>query len=248
MHHPAARRCHGEHDRAASARPAPARPHAPCRSPTASAPRPRGRPAATARRPARTRRRTGHPPGQVGQVHAQPLGQRSGQVAHRAVIGQRRGARWPVRGRRRASTARRPAPSGRPRNPSACASRASRSRARKSRARRTSRPSWARDPPRGRRDLDGQVDQQRGGAADHLGARATLGQFGQVRQVGQLAHHEPGRLDRVGAGQRADAGHRARGPEPAGLVIAPPPPARILMPTRTDGRPSASRSTSGRGS
>ena len=56
-----------------------------------------------------------------------------------------------------------------------------------------------------------QVDQQRQRPAGQVGAGAAGGQLRQVRQVGQLAEHDPGRLREVVAGHRADAGGRAAG-------------------------------------
>jgi hypothetical protein len=68
------------------------------------------------------------------------------------------------------------------------------------------------DPVGRRHHLHGDVHQQRGGAADDVGAQPAAGQLGQVRQVGQLADHHAGRLEGVVAGHGADGGRRAGRP------------------------------------
>jgi hypothetical protein len=65
-------------------------------------------------------------------------------------------------------------------------------------------------PVSGRHDLDGQLDQQRGGPADDVRAEPAAGQFGQVGQVGQLTDDHVRRLGRVRAGHRADTGGCSR--------------------------------------
>ncbi|GAB2984314.1 hypothetical protein GCM10027184_39840 [Saccharothrix stipae] len=55
-------------------------------------------------------------------------------------------------------------------------------------------------PVAGRDHLDRQVDQERGGAADHVRADTPRGEFGQVGQVGEFAENDPGGLQRVGSG------------------------------------------------
>jgi hypothetical protein len=67
-------------------------------------------------------------------------------------------------------------------------------------------------PPTRRLQVHVQVDEQSGSPADQVGARAAGGQLRQVGQVRQFPEHDPGGLGDVGAGQRADAGRRARGP------------------------------------
>jgi hypothetical protein len=70
------------------------------------------------------------------------------------------------------------------------------------------------DPPGAGVELDRQLGQEPGPAADHVRPRAAGRQFGQVRQVDQLTQHELGGLDDVVAGQRPDPGRRAGGPRP----------------------------------
>ena len=72
-----------------------------------------------------------------------------------------------------------------------------------------------RDPPAGGHDLDGEVDEQRGGAADHVGADPARGQLGQVRQQRQLADDRwprPRRRPCRAASRRRSPPPRASGP------------------------------------
>ena len=72
------------------------------------------------------------------------------------------------------------------------------------------------EPPALGGELDGQLDQQRRGPAGQVGAGAAAGQFGQVREVGQLIEDQPDRLGGVGAGHRADTGRALRRPRVGG--------------------------------
>src|SRR5581483_7710103 len=63
-------------------------------------------------------------------------------------------------------------------------------------------------PPAPHVQVDGQVHQQPGGAAEQVGAGAAGRQLGQVRQLRQLAEHGAHRLADVGTRQRTDPGRR----------------------------------------
>jgi hypothetical protein len=56
-----------------------------------------------------------------------------------------------------------------------------------------------RDLPAAGVQLDRQVDQEAGAAADHVGAGSAVRQFGEVRKVRQLAEHQALRLGDVGS-------------------------------------------------
>jgi hypothetical protein len=60
--------------------------------------------------------------------------------------------------------------------------------------------------------LDGKVHQQGGAAAEQVGAEPAVRQLGQVRQVGQFADHDAGRLGRVNPRHGADSGGRTGRP------------------------------------
>ena len=52
-------------------------------------------------------------------------------------------------------------------------------------------------PPAGRLQVGAELGDHREGAAGHVRVRAAAGQLGQVRQVGQLAEHDPDGLVEV---------------------------------------------------
>ena len=74
-------------------------------------------------------------------------------------------------------------------------------------------------PPAARRDLDRDLDQQRGGAAGEVGTGAAVRQLGQVGEIGELTGDDAHRLGRVGPGHRADPGRAAGRPGETGLVM-----------------------------
>ena len=66
--------------------------------------------------------------------------------------------------------------------------------------------------PTGRLEVDVHVDEHRRGAADHVPAGSTAGQFRQVWEVRQLAHDHLHGLVAVVVRQRTDAGRHADAP------------------------------------
>ena len=67
------------------------------------------------------------------------------------------------------------------------------------------------ESPAGRGEVDGEVDEERRAAPDHVRARPAVGQLGEVGEVGQLPDDEAHRLGRVGAGEGPDARGRPPG-------------------------------------
>jgi hypothetical protein len=60
------------------------------------------------------------------------------------------------------------------------------------------------DPVPGRHQLHGEIDEQRRGAANHVGSGASRRQLRRMRQLGQLADHNTGRFAGVGARHRTN--------------------------------------------
>src|SRR5690606_20826140 len=67
-------------------------------------------------------------------------------------------------------------------------------------------------PPPGRLKVDMQVDEQRRGSPDEVGAGPASRQLRQMREIRQLTDHDACRLVRVVVRQRADAGRCAAAP------------------------------------
>jgi hypothetical protein len=77
------------------------------------------------------------------------------------------------------------------------------------------------EPPAGRGEVDGEVDEQRRGAPDQIRPGTSGRQLRQVRQAGQLTEDGAHRVGGVAAGQRADAGGRSPDHEAPRMVPWP---------------------------
>ena len=150
----------------------------------------------------------GHPAPHIGEVPAQAFGERRGHVPHRARVGQRLvparqldlGRHGPRAGRLHLQDAGELV--GRLLQGVEIAGEEVPRAA-------EIHPRPGHQPPPGRLQVDGEVDEQTRGAAHHVRARAAGRQLRQERKVGDLADDEPGRLERVGAGHRAHSGRRS---------------------------------------
>ena len=176
---------------------------------TRSAPRRPAPRAARARRPAPRPSAPGQPAADVGDVAAQPLGQRLRQLAAGAEVGEHPvAARSLDRGRERP----RPGDLDLERAGEPCAVLLERRRG----------PGRAATGPGGGRCPGASVSRQPAGCRSEpssattasvrpvmRGDRATTGELGQVRQVGQLAEDHPDRLAEVLTGHRTHTGRNS---------------------------------------
>ena len=152
------------------------------------------------------------PLGDLRDVRAQPLAQTAGELADRTAVGEH-----PVPGVQLDRGRERPRPGGLHLHPLGPRARAGGVESVDVEAQQVQRTpvvaAGARGhPPAARHHLDREVDEQRGGTADHVGADPARGQLGQVRQERQLADDHGRGLGDVRAGQRADPGRRPGGP------------------------------------
>ena len=154
----------------------------------------------------------GHPLADLGQVGAEALGERPGEIGHRAGVGQCRVlAAGQLDGRRQ-----RPRPADLQLQRPGVAASGLRQRVQVG-GEQIPRPAEvaprpAGEPPAGRGGLHRQVDQQGGGPAGQPGGGAAGRQLGEMGQARQLAEDDPHGFGWIGPGHGADTGRAARGP------------------------------------